>query len=144
MQLTYLGYCTELPTLHSCSGSMSMSYVIVHFHFHVYYILRKLTCTEGIRTQTELSSCLYAASFASLNDEIKNIFGYMKKRFCEDSFVLSPKCRQQVRSKSITPCDPSPSKDYSFGKQFQSKVSPLLSDSHPTITPKWSNSCTIH
>ncbi len=45
MQLTYLGYCTELPTIHSCSGSMSMSYVIVHFHFHVYYILCRLTCT---------------------------------------------------------------------------------------------------
>ncbi len=47
--------------------------------------------TEGIRTQTELSSYLYAASFASLHDEIKNIFGYIKKRFCEDSFVLSSK-----------------------------------------------------
>jgi hypothetical protein len=48
--------------------------------------------TEGVGTQTELSSYLHAASFASLNNEIKNIFGYMKKRFCEDSFVLSPKC----------------------------------------------------
>ncbi len=31
------------------------------------------TYTEGIRTQTELSSYLYAASFASLNDEIITI-----------------------------------------------------------------------
>jgi hypothetical protein len=36
--------------------------------------------TEGIQTQTELSSYLHAASFASLNDEMNNIFGYMKSR----------------------------------------------------------------
>jgi hypothetical protein len=42
--------------------------------------------TEGIRTQTELSSYLYAASFASLNDEMNNIFDYMKRRCCEGSF----------------------------------------------------------
>jgi hypothetical protein len=46
---------------------------------------------EGIRTQTELSSYLCAASFASLNDEINNIFGFMKRRCCEGSFFLSLK-----------------------------------------------------
>jgi hypothetical protein len=46
---------------------------------------------EGIRTQTELSSYLCAASFASLNDEMKNIFGYMKRRCCEGNFFLSLK-----------------------------------------------------
>jgi hypothetical protein len=34
--------------------------------------------TEEIRTQTELSSYLRAASFASLNDEMNNMFSYMK------------------------------------------------------------------
>jgi hypothetical protein len=48
--------------------------------------------TEGIRTQTELSSYLHAALFASLNDKMNNIFGYMKSRYCEGSFYLSPKC----------------------------------------------------
>jgi hypothetical protein len=37
---------------------------------------------EGIQTQTELSLGHCAASFASLNDEINNIFGYMKRRCC--------------------------------------------------------------
>jgi hypothetical protein len=49
--------------------------------------------------QTKLSSYLYAASFASLHDEIKNIFGYIKKRFCEDSFVLTSKCSSAGEAK---------------------------------------------
>ncbi len=59
-------------------------------------------------------------------------------------FIYLLNLHQQVRPKSVSPCHPSPSKDYSFGKQFQSKISPLSSDSHPTITPEWANSCTIH
>jgi hypothetical protein len=93
--------------------------------------------TEGIQTQTELSSYLHAASFASLNDEMNNIFGYMKSRCCEGSFICLLNVHQQVRPKSVSPYQPSPSKDYSFGKQFQSKISPLSSDGHPTITPEW-------
>jgi hypothetical protein len=60
------------------------------------------------QTQTELSSYLYAASFASLNDEIKNIFGYMKRRFCESSFVLLNllNVHQQVRPKLALPVTP--------------------------------------
>ncbi len=54
---------------------------------------------EGIRTQTDLSSYLSAASFASLNDEIKNIFAHMKRIFCESSFVLAPKCSSAGEAK---------------------------------------------
>ncbi len=61
-------------------------------------------CTEGIRTQNELSSYLYAASFASLND----VFGYIKKRFCEDSFVLSSKCSSAGEAKVNPPLVTSP------------------------------------
>jgi hypothetical protein len=43
---------------------------------------------------------------------------------------------QQVRPKSVTPCHPSPSKDYSFGTQCQGKISPLSWDCHLTITPE--------
>jgi hypothetical protein len=50
-----------------------------------------LSYTEEIQTQIELSPYICAASFASLNDEMKNIFGYMKRRCCEGIFFLSPK-----------------------------------------------------
>ncbi len=100
--------------------------------------------TEGIQTQTELSPYLYAASFACRNDEMNNIFDYMKRRCCEGIFFYLLNIHQQVRPKSVTPCHPSPSKEYSFGKQCQGKMSPLSWDCHPTITPEWSNSCTIH
>jgi hypothetical protein len=61
--------------------------------------------------QTELSSYFCAASFASLNDEMRNIFGYMKRRCCEAIFLYLLNIHQQVRPKSSTPCHPSPSKD---------------------------------
>ncbi len=61
-------------------------------------LLLRLVVT-GVRTQTELSSYLCAASFAILNDEMNNIFGYMKRRCCEGSFFLSPKCSSAGEAK---------------------------------------------
>ncbi len=43
-------------------------------------------------------------------------------------FIYLLNVHQQVRPKSVSPCHPSPSKDFTFGKQFQSKISPLSSD----------------
>jgi hypothetical protein len=67
-----------------------------------------LKYTEGIRTQTELSSYLHAASFASLNDEMNNIVGYMKSRYCEGSFYLSPKCSPTGEAKVSLSLSPLP------------------------------------
>jgi hypothetical protein len=67
-----------------------------------------LSFTEGIRTQTELSSYLCAALFASLNDEMNNIFGSMKSRFCEGSFVLSSKCSSAGEAKVSHSLSPLP------------------------------------
>jgi hypothetical protein len=64
--------------------------------------------TDGIRTQTKLSSYLHAASFASLNDEMNNIFGYMKSRCCEGSFYLSPKCSPTGEAKVSLSLSPLP------------------------------------
>jgi hypothetical protein len=67
-----------------------------------------LKCMEGIRTQTELSSYLHAALFASLNDEMNNIFGYMMSRCCKGSFYLSPNCSPTGEAKVSLSLPPLP------------------------------------
>jgi hypothetical protein len=65
--------------------------------------------TEEIRTQTELSSYIHATWFASLNDEMNNIFGYRRwSRWCEGSFYLSPKCSPTGEAKVSPSLSPLP------------------------------------
>jgi hypothetical protein len=51
-------------------------------------------------------------------------------------FIYLLNVHQQVRPKSVSPYHPSPRKDCSSGKQFQSKIYPLSWNTHPTITPE--------
>jgi hypothetical protein len=76
-------------------------------------LLNKKYCIEvheyvhrWIQIQTELHKYLEAASSANLDEEKDNILGYMKRRCCEGSSLLSPICSpagEAEVSHSMTP-----------------------------------------
>ncbi len=59
--------------------------------FLPFFVLFMSAILYGGNSNTSRTELIYAASFASLNDEMNYIFDYMKRRCCEGNFFLSSK-----------------------------------------------------
>jgi hypothetical protein len=71
-------------------------------------------------------NCIHdGASFARLDNETENIFGYTKRKCCEGSSVLSSRHFPTGEDKVSYSLTPLLSKDYSLGAECQGKLASL-------------------